>query len=232
MPIDIEALNTRVNELSAQVDSILAIPNDELPKVGREYQTWYSQVYLIVKAHVPERLAELSDLYLSTKSLYAGYYGTNSYLLGGAHRDLFEAGLEQQREILLAVLNVIELRSLEIAALVTADLVRGELNAARLLLDHGFIRAAGAVAGVALEAHLKLLHKQANLTYTDDDTIVPLATRLRTNAFITLGDEKKCIAMADTRNKCDHKKHEEPTQEEVTELMDDVDRFTKRVQVI
>lgn len=106
-----------------------------------------------------------------------------------------------------------------------------ELNEARSLLKRGSIRAAGAVAGVALEAHLKLLHNQSGLPYTDKDSIAPLATRLRKNDIISLGDEKKCIAMADTRNKCDHKKREEPTETEVRELVDDVDRFVKRVQV-
>jgi hypothetical protein len=53
------------------------------------------------------------------------------------------------------------------------------------------------------------------------DTIVPLAARLRKEGVISLGDEKKCVAMADTRNKCDHQKNEEPTEEEVKGLVDD-----------
>ncbi|MBE9507297.1 MAG: hypothetical protein IMY86_04540 [Chloroflexi bacterium] len=233
MPIDTAALETQIQNLSKQTDAILAIPHNQLDRIRREYQTWYSQVHLIVKTHLPERLAELKVLYTSPRALYAGYYGIASFL-DGTFRDRtpFVAQLEQQRGILLAVPHVIALRALEVAALVTADLVQGELNQARLLLEHGFIRAAGAVAGVALEAHLKLLHDQADLAYTDKDTIVPLATRLRKNGFISIGDEKKCIAMADTRNRCDHKKTTDPTQEEVEELLGDVDRFTKRVQVI
>lgn len=231
MPIDIEALKTRVQELSAQVDKLLAIPRVEQLKISREYQTWYSQAYMIVKTYLLDRQTELAQLY-SSKEIYLGYYGICSYLNDGQNREIFEVQLEQQRGILLAVLSVLEIRALEVTALVTADLVQGELNEARLLLNHGFVRASGAVAGVALEAHLKLLHKQSNLVYTDGDTIVPLATRLRTNGLITLGDEKKCIAMADTRNKCDHKKKDEPTQEEAEELISDIDRFTKRVQVV
>jgi hypothetical protein len=103
--------------------------------------------------------------------------------------------------MLLSVPSIIELRALEVAALVTSDLVQGELNEARLLLEHGFVRAAGAVAGVALEAHLKLLHDQSGLTYADKDSIVSLASRLRQHGVITLGDEKQCIAMADTRKR-------------------------------
>jgi len=233
MPIDLEHLRERIQELSDQADDILSVPQNDASKIRREYQTWYSQVRVIVAAHLPERLTGLSDLYLTPKPIYPSYRGTSSYLTHSPkNRGLFEADMGQQRGILLAVPDVIELRALEVAALVTSDLVHGELNEARLLLKHGFTRAAGAVAGVALEAHLKLLHTQSNLTHTDKDSIVPLATRLRQNDSITLGDEKKCIAMSDTRNKCDHKKKDDPSKEEVEELIDDVDRFTKRVQIV
>lgn len=236
MPIDIQALKARVEELSAQVDDLLAIL--DFSELQREYETWYGQVRHIVSVHLPDRLPGLESLYFTPSTKYppeadtAVYLGIRSYLRSSNSRfkGRFQSDLEQQRGILLAVPHIIELRALEVAALVTADLVQGELNEARLLLSHGFIRAAGAVTSVALEAHLKLLHNQSNLTYTDQDSIVPLATRLRQNNIISLGDEKKCIAMADTRNKCDHKKDEEPTKEEVEELISDVDRFTKRVQ--
>lgn len=239
MSIDIQALLSKVESLSSQVDDLLAMSMTEL---RREYQKWYSQVHEIVSAHLPGRLATLENLYYTPSQKYTPeaetkvYCGMRSYLRGdGSYRpfrDRFEADLEQQRGILTAVPDVIDLRALEVRALVTADLMNGELNEARLLLDHGFIRAAGAVAAVALEAHLKLLHDQSGLTYTDKDTIRPLALRLRQNGVITLGDEKKCDAMADTRNKCDHKKKTDPTRDEVAELINDVDRFAKRVQVI
>lgn len=146
-------------------------------------------------------------------------------------RNRFKADIEQQKGILLAIPNVIDMLALDMATLVTADLISGELNQARHLLENGFIRPAGAIAGVALEAHLKLLHDQSGLNYEIADTINPLAKRLRQADKITLGDEKKCIAMADTRNKYDHKSKQEPTPEEVTELIDDVDRFVKRVHI-
>lgn len=232
MPVDLEALKARIQALSEQAVRILEIPENQASRIRSEYQTWYSQVQLIVRAHLPERCEELSDLYLGPRAIYTGYYGIRSYLDTRTGREVFVPQFEQQKGILLAVPNVIDLRALEVAALVTADLVNGELSEARVLFEHGFVRAAGAVAGVALEAHLRLLHDQSKLAYTDRDTIVPLAARLRKEGIISLGDEKKCIAMADIRNKCDHCKDDEPTEEEVNELIDDVARFTKRVQVL
>jgi hypothetical protein len=240
MPTDVQALTSKVKDLSEQVDYLLAV--SDMTELRRGYQTWYSQAYQIVSTHLPNRLTTFENLHYTPSKVYSPeaetetYCGIRSYLRGdGSYkpfRQRFKADFEQQQGILLAVPDVIELRALEVRALVTADLVNGELNQARLLLDHGFLRAAGALAGVALEAHLKLLHEQSGLQYIDRDTLRPLALRLRQNGVITLGDEKKCDAMADTRNKCDHKNRTDPTEQEVSELIEDVDRFTKRVQVV
>ena len=241
MAIDLQALRTKIEQLASEADQL--VQETDPNKLPRLYQSWYSQVHHIVRIQHPSRLEDLERLYsvnpeasamsFGTRGLY---YGMQTYVQDADpdHRPAFVSGLEQQRGILLAVPNIIVLRVLEVAALVTADLVQGELAQATLLLESGFIRAAGAVAGVALEAHLKLLHDQSSppLAYGDKDTIVPLATRLRKAGVISLGAEKQCIAMADTRNTCDHKKKQDPTEEEVQELIDDVDRFTKRVQVI
>ena len=233
MPIDVQALKAKVADLSKQVESILAV--SDMTTLRREYQQWFSQVRHIVSVHIPDRLEEFRYFY-SRSPDETGYGGIQSHLGGdGSYRHFrtfFQADLDQQQGILLSVPHIIELRVLEVAALVTSDLVQGELNEARLLLEYEFARAAGAIAGVALESHLKLLHNQSGLTYTGKDSIVPLASNLRQHNIITLGDEKRCIAMADTRNKCDHKKEEDPTREEVEELIEDVDRFTKRVQAI
>jgi hypothetical protein len=243
MAIDIQGLKMLVEELAAQVDGLLAISDS--PELRREYLKWYSQAQLVVNKSLSSMAREFGKLYYAAEETDGEgdawhYWGIRSYLRTTQDysdkvrlfEKRFRADVEQQRGILLAIPHAIDIRALEIAALVTADLVEGELNEAHLLLSHGFVRAAGAVAGVALEAHLKLLHNQSNLTYSDKDTIVPLATRLRQAGAITLGDEKKCIAMSDTRNKCDHKNKQDPTSEEVDELIDDVDRFVKRVQVI
>lgn len=243
MAVDVQKTKKLIDDLAAQVDKILII-NDP-PSIRREYQKWYSQVQQLIIRHLPNRSNELENLYYTKPTKHDSdadawlYSGIRSYLrttpdwdVEASFRRRFEADIEQQRGLLLAIPEVLQLQALTISALVTADLVEGELNEASLLLEHGFVRAAGAVAGVALEAHLKLLHDQANLTYTNKDTIIPLATRLRKADFITLGDEKKCIAMSETRNNCDHKNKSDPTTEEVRELIEDVKKFVKRVQVI
>src|SRR5574341_244075 len=243
MAINLQELTELVEKLSENVDAIIKISDRAV--LRREYLKWYSQVQLLVTRHLPSMSNELSKLYYAAEDTngevdVARYYGIRSYLRTTpdwsdsekSFRGRFLPDIEQQRGILLAIPHIVNQKALELAALVTADLVKGELDEARLLISHGFLRAAGAVAGVALESHLKLLHNQSNLLYGDSDSIVPLATRLRIEGIITLGDEKKCIAMADIRNLCDHKNKKEPTTDEVAGLIDDVDKFVKRIQAL
>lgn len=242
MPVDLDDLLERVEMLTSRVDQLREI--SDRSELRREYLRWYTEAQLLISRHVPSMFHEFENLYYSSvkgegEQRQWDYRGIRSYMRAAIdtpdsqrlYKNWFSADIEQQRGILLALPAVIELRALEVEALVTADLVIGEIEEARLLLDHGFGRAAGAVAGVALESHLKLLHNQSSLEYDDKDTIVPLATRLRKAGVISLGDEKKCIAMSDTRNNCDHKNEAEPTPEEILELINDADRFAKRVQV-
>lgn len=243
MQINIEDLITRITELTNEVNTILGI--SDKAELRREYLKWYSQAQLLVSKYLPGMEEEFKDLFYSPGEQSSQtdawfYHGIRSYLRTTSQwkdyenqfRGRFHADIEQQRGILLSIPDTLNIRAMDIAALVTSDLVDGELNESRLLLSHGFVRAAGAVAGVALESHLKLLHEQSKTEYSKTDTIVTLATNLRQANVITLGDEKKCIAMADIRNLCDHKKKRDPNEDEVEELIEDVDKFVKRVQVI
>ena len=114
--------------------------------------------------------------------------------------------------------------------LVVGDVLDDEMAKALMLLEQGLVREAGIIGGVVLEAHLKLLHNQNSLQYSQTEGIVDLARRLRKEQILTLGDEKRVIAMADTRNKCAHKRDEDPALEEVQDFLDDVERFMRRTK--
>ena len=60
---------------------------------------------------------------------------------------------QTQVKILRAARSRLETSLFDIAQLTRADLFDSELDAARELLNAGFIRAAGMVAGVVLEKH-------------------------------------------------------------------------------
>ena len=71
--------------------------------------------------------------------------------------------LTQQVAILKSVEARFESSLFEIRALVQADVFDSELDAARELNKNGFFRAAGAVSGVVLEAHLKELAEKGSI---------------------------------------------------------------------
>ncbi|MCW7075991.1 MAG: HEPN domain-containing protein [Candidatus Syntrophoarchaeum sp.] len=135
---------------------------------------------------------------------------------------------DTQRNLLLSLPEVFEIQNLKLRRTISADLVESELEEARLLLDHGFIRAAGAVAGVALERYLKTLCETSTppVNHTVIKGINSLAQGLRKAGHLSETKRKKIEWLGDIRNKCDHAK-EEPPIEEVKELINGTEGFVK-----
>jgi uncharacterized coiled-coil DUF342 family protein len=99
-----------------------------------------------------------------------------------------------------------------------------ELLEAEYLLKKGFIRAAGALAGVVLERHLKMLcdKNEPKLKYPKNAAISKLSDILKDNNLLEIPEWRKIQYLGDIRNKCDHDKKVEPKKEEVTELISKV----------
>jgi hypothetical protein len=116
----------------------------------------------------------------------------------------------------------------DIRQLVQADLFDSELEAARELAKHGFVRAAGAVAGVVLEKHLAQAATNHNVRMTKKHpTLSDFNDRLRDADVLDVPNWRKLQRLGDIRNLCDHNKNREPTSDEVNELIDGVDKLTK-----
>lgn len=136
----------------------------------------------------------------------------------------------QQVEILKSVLGRFESSLFEIRGLIQADLFDSELDAARELLENGFIRAAGAIAGVILEKHLRQV--------CENHAIEVVGLKSSINGFNTLlykcnvYDKLICRriqSLADVRNLCDHADDREPLPEEVQGLIGGVGGIIKEI---
>jgi len=225
----LEAIRTRAKQLVSDAETIDAWAGDPnlIRNVRSRYEHWYVAALRLVKGILDhEELERFVDAYKK--------FDTQQYMESEApldHTDGFAAMLARQKGLVAALPDVVEAKALDLRNLVIGDVLGDEMGKARLLLEQGLIREAGVIGGVALEGHLRLLHSQSSLQYTDGDSMVDLAKRLRRQEVLTLGDEKKVIAMAVTRNKCAHKADQEPTFEEVEEFLDDVERFIKRSHV-
>lgn len=95
------------------------------------------------------------------------------------------------------------------------------LDEAQILLQVGYIPAAGSVAGVALEHHLKLLcdRQKPPLVYKRGDGISKINDSIKNSGIYDVTQWKQVQLMADIRNRCDHPTSNPPSRDEVDELI-------------
>lgn len=204
------------------------------------YQHWYSEALPLVKQLLPDRLNDFVKLYekpKTRKSISFESYriedacqGLKTTLRGEIQADATAAIslLDQQIAIVEAVSRRFESSLFDIKQLVQADLFDSELDTARALLKSGFLRAAGAIAGVVLEGHLKQVCENHSLP-KKSGTISVLNEALKAADTIDLAQSRHIQFLGDIRNKCSHKNSNEPTQNEIEDLLNGVDKVIKTV---
>lgn len=116
----------------------------------------------------------------------------------------------------------------DIKGLVQADLFDSELEGSRELLANGFVRAAGVIAGVVLERHLsQVLGNHGLGTRKKTPTIADFNDLLKEGGVLDTPSWRQVQRLGDLRNLCGHDKGREPETEEVEELIDGVEKYTK-----
>ena len=91
-------------------------------------------------------------------------------------------------------------------------------------------RAAGALAGVVLEGYLQKVASNHSITIRKKaPTVSDLNDPLKKEDVYDTPTWRKISFLADIRNLCSHKKTDEPSKEQVQELIDGVNWVTKNV---
>ena len=212
-----------------------------LPSFSAEYQAWYSEAKALVHQLLPNRLDDFSSYYERPKARKAVTYESyriSDYLLGlraihGVLDDRESVGpsaalprFRQQLAIVKAVRNRFESSLFDIKQLVQADLFDSELEAAKDLVKNGFLRPAGAVAGVVMERHLaQVCDNHAITVRKKAPTISEFNDALKD--VLDFPQWRANQRFADIRNLCAHHKDAEPTKEQVNDLVDGVMKLTK-----
>ena len=234
---------------SEQVEKVLEEVNrggkaraalQDLQPFSEGYQAWYSEAKALVRQLLPDRLDDFSDYYAKAKlrkDITAENYRLSDYLAGlqATRGDTVLVGPSaaiscfiQQLEIVKAVRNRFESSLFDIRQIVQADLFDSELEAARALVKHGFLRSAGVLAGVVMESHLaQVCENHAVKIRKKNPTIADFNDALKTADAIDLPQWRFNQHLGDIRNLCDHRKSAEPTSEQVTDLVDGVMKITK-----
>lgn len=205
------------------------------------YERWYSESLSVLKQLLPDRVSDFTSLYKNDKKKETDFlnYTIHDYLIGlrvtrGSDIKVdVSAGIPKfQRQ--LAILESARQRFgsllFEINQLLQADLFDSELEVARELLKKGFLRAAGAIAGVLIEKHLKMVLLTRSIPVTKKNPgIADLNEILKSNSVIDVPQWRHIQLMADIRNICDHSKEREPKKTEVADLLDGTNKILKTI---
>src|SRR3989442_263379 len=172
----------------------------------RKYQRWYTSAHQLIKEYIPEKEEEFVSCYedkhtslgvIDMLQLRDAWWIEVYRPITKLFLDYFEV----QRSILLSVPDVAEIKELNLRKIITADVARTEIEEAEVLLMNKHDRAAGAIAGIALELHLKTLCNLHRVAYAPKDTIDPLATALYKAGKLDVTELKHIQYLGSIRNK-------------------------------
>lgn len=232
-------------QLATQIDA-----NDvdgvikKLPSFSSAYQIWYSNSRAVIKSLLPDRLGDFvrhHEKPRSRKAVTYGDYFMEDYLQGlrvtrgwqedvVADRSAAAPQFDQMRAILSAALKRLDTVVHDLHQMVQADVFDSELDAAKGLLKMGFLRAAGAVAGVVLERHLAQVAETRGFKIPKaNPTISDFNERLKAEGTIGTPEWRHIQLLGDIRNLCDHNKKTEPTKDDLETLLGGVAKVIKTV---
>jgi hypothetical protein len=212
----------------------------KIPDFKNEYDGWYSEALVLIKQLLPDRLENFRSFYekpKTRKEINYGNYVIQDFMqslvvtqFGDTKVDRSAAlpQFRQQLSILRSAKRRLESSLFEMRQLVQADLFDSEIDAARELLKNNFLRAAGAVAGVVLEKHLAQVCEDHGIKIKKAKPgIAVLNQELRNADVIDLPQWRFNQHLADIRNICDHAKGNDPTRDQVQDLLDGTAKVLK-----
>lgn len=213
-----------------------------LPSFKDEYQLWYSEATALVKLLLPDRLSDFTRYYekpKSRKDLTYENYTIEDYLQGLSVRlsgrsivkpDAAVPRFRQQLNIVKSIRERFRSSLFDIRQLAQADLFDSELDAAKELAKNKFYRAAGVVAGVVLEKHLKEVCANHGLTLRKRaPQISDLNDKLKAESVIDIPQWRSIQLLGDLRNLCAHDNQPGPTRQQADDLIAGVAKVTKTI---
>jgi len=145
------------------------------PQFFSEYRRWYSLGKGILEVNYDrESLKEFTEIYDSILEIQK-----QSHISKREQLELVDL-INHQLMIIKSLPAYLEGKAHNLKLTIASTLMGDELKEARLLLANGFTRAAGALAGVVLERHLKLRFDNTNprIKYGEKATLGQLIHKL------------------------------------------------------
>lgn len=210
--------------------------NKSLILLIQDYEIWYSEAYAVIKIILSDRLLDFSKMYYNDKTKDGlinkiQYIQDDLSVWGSSFKtktiDLIKSTFDSQIGILKSCEKRFESSLFDIKQLLQADIFESELDAARELNKKGFTRGAGALAGVVLEGHLEKVCDNHKIKIKKNPTINDFNQLLKDNEVLETSTWRFIQHLADLRNLCDHKKQNEPTKENIDDLIEGVNKISK-----
>lgn len=209
------------------------------------YQKWYTQSCAVIRQLIPDRIVEFENLYKGEgkrKDINSITYTIQDWL-NGVRSSIEYTGekyfddfaiismrFNTQLQILKSVESRFDSSLFEIRQLLQADLFDSELDTARELLKKGFLRGAGVISGVVLEKHLSQVCTNHKISIRKKKpTINDFNDLLKKNDTLDVPSWRSIQRLGDLRNLCVHNNDREPTKDEISELIEGVDKVIKTI---
>ena len=201
------------------------------------YQRWYSKALVVIGQLLPNRLeyfVGLNDYKEKRKEILLSNYRIADMLRGAefpatdrptAKEHAFKL-FKQQLIILAAAKESFDSSVFEIKQILLADLLDSVLCAARDFYKKGDIRAAGAMAGVVLEQHLRIVLKAHSVHMCKKSiSINDYSLMLKDKGIAECPVWRTVQRLGYLRELCHGA--DEPKEEDVEELINGVDKIIK-----
>jgi len=220
--------------------------SSSLLKNKHEYEIWYSEALSVIKVILPNRLTDFTLMYYNDKTKLGlkhyfqyippriekglDFEDFGDKIFPAEDFEIAKSIFESQLAIIKACEKRIESSLFDIKQILQADIFESELETAKELNKKKFWRGAGAIAGVVLEGHLKQVCENHKHTIKKSHpTINDCNQVLKDNDIIDIPTWRFIQHLGDIRNLCDHKKENEPTSDDIDELINGVEKISKTV---
>ncbi len=221
------------------------VAKDALKKIihpTRTYHSWYDKSYEMVRILFPRKLEEFEEFYTGThnrdtsKALTHMTAGITHYLQG--HSIIlndklegffynFNIGLNQQRDILIAIRDNFDNPLFNIEKDARHDVYKSEIDIAKDIQEQGHLKIAGAVAGVIIEAHLKTVVAKRNITLKSKRSLSTYNDALKKEGAYPDSRWRQIQTCGDIRNNCIHSKDIDP--DEIDTIILSAEQIIKKV---
>jgi hypothetical protein len=224
------------------VDACKEFHEGERGSFQYKYQSWYTKALRAVQYLASDRISEFRSYYEidpKRKTLGYGTYVIQDYFKGVAPSKISYPDFNTSSQVTQAFVNQLTIfksiidraESLlgNIEDELYAEIQDSEIVVAKQLIKVS-PRAAGALMGVVIEGHLQKVAQNHEIKVAKKNpTISDLNDPLKNSSVIDTPTWRKITYLADIRNICSHKKDEEPTKEQVQELIEGADWLIKNV---